>query len=321
MIPDAGFERERHVVLEEIRRSQDNARRRVFHHVSQLAFERLPYRRQVLGPAPVVEQLTAQQMRDFHNHWYHPAAMTAVAVGDLPVDQLIRIVEDSVTQAHSPASAAQRSVACTAPADSPPLHPPEVPFTRIRRCEVTDATLQQARLIMTWRVPGLTDLADTYALDVLASVLAQGRTARLVKDLREERGLVSGISASNTNYLHQGVFSISAQLPVAHIAAVEAEIAQHIRDLQAGAVTAAELARVCTRVAKNFIFGNETPSDRTGLYGYYQALLGDLTPALLYPEVIQSLTLEDLQIAAQRFLCADAYGIVVVKPDAEEAEG
>ncbi len=159
-------------------------------------------------------------------------------------------------------------------------------------------------------------MADTYALDVLASVLAQGRTARLVKDLREQRGLVSGISASNMNYVHQGAFSISVQLPVAHLAVVEAAIAQHIWELQAGAVTTAELDRVCMRVAKNFIFGNETPSDRTGLYGYYHALLGDLTPALHYPETIQSLTLADLQIAAQRFLSADAYGIVVVKPEA-----
>ncbi|MBD2020876.1 insulinase family protein, partial [Leptolyngbya sp. FACHB-36] len=94
-IPDDSFERERHVVLEEIRRSQDNARRRTFQHTTELTFDRLPYRRQVLGPTSVIEQLTPQQMRDFHTHWYQPRAMTAVAVGNLPVDELVRIVEDS----------------------------------------------------------------------------------------------------------------------------------------------------------------------------------------------------------------------------------
>ncbi len=197
-IPEAGFERERQVVLEEIRRSQDNARHRVFQHTSQLTFERLPYRRQVLGSASVIKQLTAQQMRDFHRHWYQPAAMTAAVVGDLPVDQLIRIVEESATHAGLPGVGACKPAACNPGASPslgdaayppPALHPPEVPFTHICRCEVTDATLQQARLIMTWRVPGLMEMADTYALDVLASVLAQGRTARLVKDLREQRGL------------------------------------------------------------------------------------------------------------------------------------
>ena len=78
-IPDDGFERERFVVLEEIRRSEDNARRRNYQRMTDLAFDKLPYRRQVLGPATVIENLAAQQMRDFHHHWYQPSSMTAVA--------------------------------------------------------------------------------------------------------------------------------------------------------------------------------------------------------------------------------------------------
>ena len=37
-IPEDGFERERFVVLEEIRRSQDNPRRRTYQHLSEMAF-------------------------------------------------------------------------------------------------------------------------------------------------------------------------------------------------------------------------------------------------------------------------------------------
>ncbi len=313
-IPEDGFERERHVVLEEIRRSQDNVRRRIFHKVSELTFQKLPYHRQVLGPAAVIEQLNVQQMRDFHQHWYQPSSMTAVAVGNLPVEELIRIVADGVEQARPGHQQPKPACDYLQRYPIPDLHHPEVPFTDIVRHEITDETLQQARLIMTWRVPGMTELSETYGLDVLSSILAQGRTARLVKDLREERGLVSSISASNMTYMHQGAFYISAQLPVDHVAAVETAIAQHIRDLQMDLVTAAELSRVQTRVANNFIFGNETPSDRTGLYGYYHALLGDLSPAMQYPSAIQALTPEDLQATAQRYLSVDAYGIVVVRP-------
>ena len=49
-IPDDAFERERLVVLEEIRRSEDNPRRRISRHVMETAFDSLPYRRPVLGP-------------------------------------------------------------------------------------------------------------------------------------------------------------------------------------------------------------------------------------------------------------------------------
>ncbi|MBD2038708.1 insulinase family protein [Leptolyngbya sp. FACHB-321] len=320
-IPNDGFERERQVVLEEIRRSQDNVRRRTFQQATELTFDRLPYRRQVLGPTTVIEQLTAQQMRDFHQQWYQPQAMTAAVVGNLPVDELIRIVEASFVQAAS----GQRSAISRQPleAQHSKLKPlaPEPPFETIVRRELTDASLTQARLIMAWRVPGLNDLQQTYVLDVLASVLSHGRTTRLVQDLREQRGLVSSISASNLTYQHQGAFYISAQLPTENLAIVEAAIVQHLHDLQADLISEAEVARIRTRVANHFIFGSETPSDRAGLYGYYQALVGDLSAAIDYPTHIQALDAEAVRAAAQTYLSPTAYGVVTIKPEANEGAG
>ena len=53
-IPDDAFERERMVVLEEIRRSEDNPQRRNFARAMETAIEKLPYRRHVLGPEAVI---------------------------------------------------------------------------------------------------------------------------------------------------------------------------------------------------------------------------------------------------------------------------
>lgn len=309
-IPDDAFERERLVVLEEIRRSEDNPRRRTFYRSMEAAFDRLPYRRRVLGPAEVIENLTAQQMRDFHATWYRPQSMTAAVVGNLPVEQLIEIVAESVEKAQIADARAMDAYTPVLPASSP-----ESPFTAIHRYEYIDNSLQQARLIMMWRVPGMADLSQTYALDALASVLSQGRTARLVRDLREERGLVSGISVSNMTYAQQGLFYISAQLPVEHLPAVEEAIVQHLQTLQTEPVTEAELERVRTLVANRYVFGNETPSDRAGLYGYYRAVVGDLAPALEYPDRIRALNVSDLRTAAQRYLSPQAYSVVVSKPD------
>ncbi|MGA7934430.1 MAG: pitrilysin family protein [Kovacikia sp.] len=328
-IPDDGFERERQVVLEEIRRSQDNPHRRTFQHATELTFDHLPYRRQVLGPSSVIEHLTPQQMRDFHAHWYRPESIVAVAVGNLPVDELIRIVAESFKgepttagiqgEIQNPKSKIQNSE-LTHPPFSPSPFPhapslsPEPPFQSIIRREVTDPSLQQARLVMTWRVPGLNDLPQTYALDVLAAILSHGRTARLVQDLREQRGLVSSISASNMTYQHQGAFYISAHLPEENLAVVEAAIADHIRALQADLITEVEMARVRTRVTNHFIYANETPSDRAGIYAYYQSHGDDLAFALNYPTHIQALSPDQLRLAAQRHLSAAAYAVVVIRP-------
>jgi len=307
-IPDDAFERERLVVLEEIRRSEDNPRRRTYYRAMQTAFERLPYRRPVLGPSEVISSLTAQQMRDFHNYWYQPSSVTAVAVGNLPVEELINTVADGFNLRYGDSSS---SAATLSNRDLPR---PEPGFREIVRQEVVDDSLQQARLVMVWRVPGMIDLQDTYALDVIAAILGHGRTSRLIRDLREERGLVSSISVSNMTQRLQGTFYISAQLPASNLAVVEAAIIEHIHKIQTEMVAASEITRVGMQVANRYIFGNETPSDRAGLYGYYQSLLGDLEPAFNYPKQIQSQQPGGLMQAAQKYLSPNAYGVVVIKP-------
>jgi zinc protease len=307
-IPDDDFEREKLVILEEIRRSHDSSSRRIYQQAIEVAFAKLPYRRPVLGPEAAIEGITAQQMRYFHATNYQPTAMTAVAVGNLPVEELIDIVSDGF--------ASQSGSIPTAEFVGRKAQPtPEPPFARIVRKEHIDPSLQQARLIMVWRVPGLMHLSETYPLDILAAILSSGRTSRLVKELREERQLVNNISVSNMSNRIQGLFYLSAQLPSEHLAEVEQIITQHIFQLQTTLVTDAELARIRRQVANRYIFGTETPSDRADLYGYYRSVVGDLAPALSYPQQIQAVDANTLQLAARQYLSPSVYGVVTVKPE------
>ena len=308
---DSDFERERPVILEEIRRSEDNPRRRVFQHSMALNFEQLPYRRTVLGPTSVIEQLSAAQMRDFHRRWYQPQNMTAVVVGDLPVEQLIETVEQSFEQAL--ANRSQENIEGSF--EGVPVSTPEAPFKSIARVDYTDATLQQARLVLSWRVPGLKQLSETYALDVVASILGQGRTARLVQDLRETRALVNSISTSNITYGEQGVFYISANLAIEQLEAVEIAVLEHIQRLHDQPVSEAELNRIRTQVANRYIFGNETSSDRASMYGYYHAMTGDIENALKYPSAIKMVDAESIQAAVKSYLPVTAYGALRLHPD------
>ncbi|MDJ0797283.1 MAG: pitrilysin family protein [Calothrix sp. MO_167.B12] len=305
-IPDEAFERERLVVLEEIRRSEDNPRRRTFRKAMETAFNKLPYKRPVLGPEAVISQLQPQQMRNFHGTWYQPRSITAVAVGNLPVEELIDTIAEGFSQGSKHQGSAVNDAAVGVDR--------ELPFTEIVRQEFVDESLQKARLVMVWRVPGMQQLDETYGLDVLAGVLGHGRTSRLVRDLREDRGIATHIAVSNMTNRLQGIFYISAQCTVENIPVVETAIANHIRKLQTEIVQDSEIARIRTRVANRFIFSNEKPSDRANLYGYYQSLVGNLEPAFDYPLHIHQQSGEDLMQAAQRYLSPDAYGVVVMKP-------
>lgn len=125
-IPDEEFQRERHVVLEEIRRSEDNPDRRIYRHISELVYETLPYRRAVLGPVDVIEKVTSKQMKAFHRQWYAPQNMTIAVVGNLPVSEMIGVI----------ANYFEGDAIADKP--QPKTFNPEKPFTEIVRREVTD---------------------------------------------------------------------------------------------------------------------------------------------------------------------------------------
>lgn len=312
---EAHFERERPVILEEIRRAEDSPQRRTFYRSMEMCFDELPYRRPVLGPTSVIEGLSAQQMRSFHAAWYQPQNMTAVVVGNLPVDEMVRVIEESFEQALG----RRRTSSNDSLIQQAPSTQPESPFAALRRSEYIDDALQQARLIMGWRVPGMRELSETYALDVVSSILSGGRTARFIDDLRERRHLVNSISASNLSFGAQGIFYISAKVAVDKLEAAEAAILEHIKQLHEVRVTESELARVRTKVANRYVFGSETPSDRAGLYGYYQAMTGNIRHALDYPEYIRQIDAEAVQSAVQRYLPLHAYGVVTLKPPATDS--
>ncbi|KPQ34374.1 MAG: putative Zn-dependent peptidase [Phormidesmis priestleyi Ana] len=326
-LADDHFDRERPVILEEIRRAQDSPRRRLFYRSMEMCFDRLPYRRPVLGPTAVVEKLTAEQMRAFHRTWYQPQNMTAVAVGNLPVEELIQVVEEGFEQAmsrrdrsadhHTDRSALvnEKLNASFTPNLQIPSTLPEKPFAEVRRTELIDTALQQARLLISWRVPGMRQLEATYPLDVVTSVLSHGRSARLTADLRERQHLVNSISTRNMRFCAQGVFYISARVNVANLAEAKAAILAHIQQLHTEPITAEELRRVQTQVTNRYIFGSEKPSDRANLYGYYQAMTGDIRHALDYPERIRQVSIDDVSQAVRTYLPLDAYGMVVLKPD------
>lgn len=303
-IPETEFAREQAVVLEEIRRAQDNPGRCHYARMMAACFDRLPYRRPVLGTHESVSSLTATQMQDFHAQWYRPATTTVAVVGGLPVETLIETV------------CAQQLPA--APASSPPAPwvPPAVEgaFAAPVRSETEDPSLQQARLTMLWRVPGLAELERTYALDAIAAILGQGRLSRLFQELREERQWVNSISASNATQRLQGYFYVSARLPAEHLEGVEAAVREHVSRLQQDPVRPTELARIQRQVANRFVFASERPSDRASLYGYYQSQLGDIAAALQYPQRIRALRAEDLQAAAREYLSPEICATVISKP-------
>lgn len=308
-IPDHEFGREREVVLEEIRQSYDNPDWIAFQTLNELVYQCHPYGRPILGTEASLMARSPEEMRAFHRTHYQPENLTVVIVGDIPEAAAIELVSQTF-QPFSPRSACP----CYRPEAEPPI-------TAIRRQELALPRLEQARLMMGWIGPGVDSplqglddqLQDAYGLDVISVLLSEGRTSRLVRELREERNLVHAIGSSFSLQRESGLFTISAWLDPENLERVEAIICDRLSELAAVPVSEAELARCQRLLCNDYAFSTETPSQLAGLYGYY-GVIAQPEIAVTYPQRIRALQSGDLQRLASHYLSPYHYAATIMRP-------
>jgi len=308
-IPADEFVRERDVVLEEIRQAYDNPDWIAFQALSELVYQYHPYGRSVLGTEETLMHQSPQEMRQFHRAHYQPENMTVVVVGDIPQTVAVDLVERTFQP-----FADRVRLPVWDPAAEPPM-------TGLRRQQLHLPRLEQSRLMLAWMGPGVESplqdvdcqLQDAYGLDVLSVLLAEGRTSRLVRELREERNLVQAISSSFSLQRESGFFTITAWLEAGDLDGVEAIICDRLSELSSVPVSAAELARCQRLLCNDYAFSTETPSQLAGLYGYYSTL-AEPHIAATYPQRIQAIQPADLQRLAAQYLSPYRYAAIQVKP-------
>lgn len=297
-IPDDEFLREREVVLEEILQSRDDPDDLLFEATMETVYQQHPYRRPVLGTEASLMGRSPSEMRCFHRFHYQPHNLTIAIVGGV-----------------SELEALDRVEACfqnfTPPAPYPVISVPQEPaLDGIRRRELAFPRLELARLNLTWPGAGIDRLEDAYALDLISVILAGGRSSRLVRELREQRQWVQGITSYFSLQRDSSLFSISAWLEPDFLDAVEQSILHSLHQLQDTLVSEVELNRAKRQLCNDFAFSTETPAQLAGLYGYYQTLArADL--AMTYPHRIRAMSAERLRQVARQYLCLDRYVAVV----------
>lgn len=87
------FEMEKNVIKEEIAMYQDMPQFEIFEHARSLHFGDHPCHYSVLGTPKSIDDLSADQMRDYFKHRYSPNNMTAVFSGNLDFDMICDLVE------------------------------------------------------------------------------------------------------------------------------------------------------------------------------------------------------------------------------------
>ena len=301
------FEQEKNVVIEERRlRTEDRPSAALAEVTGAIAYTVHPYRRPVIGWMQDLRNLSLQDLKSYYRTYYAPNNAFVVVAGDFSRTEILSKIK--ATFGKIPRGS-----------DPPKVTTKEKPQRGQRRVTLKKEA-ELPYLLMYYHVPNLKD-PDSYALDLLAVILASGRSSRLFRDLVYSERVARRVSADYGGLsIDPTVFSISAQaMPGKDPAEVERAIDKVLEQIKSEPVGERELQKAKNQVEAHFIFRQDSIFGQARKIGRYEISVGwQLMDQ--YLEGIRKLTSADLLRVAQRYLDPDQRTVGTLIPIEEEAQ-
>lgn len=255
--PPAEFEKERKVILEEIKRRNDDPQSDLWDGFLETLYTKTPYRQRVIGSVQTITDMPRALMVEQHRLYYVPNNMVVVVIGDIKkkaVEKRIKDVFGSLPRVALP--------------PAPNLMEPPAENNDVRTIR---RTAKQAYLAIGFVGPTLKDPKQV-DMDVLATTIGGGQSSRLYQVLREEKRLVWTISASFITQSGSGAFGIFAECPPEKVRSLPNDIYFLLNDIEFNGLKPEEVARAKSQLKSSWLFSQETYHGQASQWGFYTAL-------------------------------------------------
>lgn len=295
---------ERDVILEErSMRVDSNPAAMLMENTDATLFYNHPYRVPVIGWRQEMEKLSLKDAIDFYQQYYTPNNATLVIAGDVTPERVRDLVMK--TWARVPKRA-----------DVLPRERPQEPVKHAARVvTLHDDRVSTPSFRVSWLVPSYANEkrfpnvkeGDAPALDLLSEILGGSLRSRLYQDLIVKQGIASNTGASyDGDALDDGTFSVYGSPQTGKTLAevekaVDAQVARIIKD----GVTQEELDQARNRFLKAVIFARDSQSGMAQIYGSTLSIGQSIEDIQKWPDLIKSVTVEQIQDAARRYLVKD----------------
>ena len=293
---------ERQVVMEERRtRTEDDPDGLLSEEMSSLAFKAHPYRWPVIGWMEDIRRINPGELRAFYDTYYRPNNAILVVVGDVGAADVIE--------------RARRLFGAIPRGPEPPLvaaiEPPQIDE---RRVVVRKVGAQLPIVHLSWHVPNFRS-EDAPALDLLSTILSEGRASRLYRKLTYERRLALGAGGDYSYFsLNPNLFWLYATpLPGQTPEALEQALLAEIELVKTDPVPAEEIERAKNQIQASFIWRQDSVHSRGSSLARFE-LLGSWRLAEKYLPSIRAVTAADLQRVARTYFPADRKNVAVLLP-------
>ncbi len=296
--PAAEVDRVRRETLSAIQAAKDDPGSVAELAFAPLVFGQHPYGRPVQGLDTTVPLLTREEAVAFHRTFYRPNNAALVVVGDLTVREARR--------------AAKAAFGGWEKQAIPAVIVPAIAPLRERRVAMIDKDLTQATIML-----GHVGIArrdpDFYAVTVMNYILGGGSfSSRMMSRIRDNEGLVYGISSGYDTKQYPGAFSVGLQTKTESAPVAIRAVIEEIAKMRAEGVTATELEAAKSYLAGSFPLRYETNARLASLLGMVELYGLGLTYFDDYPRNIRAVTLDDVRRVASAKLDQERYALVVV---------
>lgn len=294
------LERERQVILEEYRRKQDSPFGYLYDLLSETAYRVSPYRQSVLGTSETISSITRTQMMDYYRRYYTPDNMVLVVVGDVETKTILPQINryfGPFRRKSNPYDHLNTQTRWGGPAE-----------------QVIEKDVRDTYSFLAFPAPGIANARETVIMDVLMTILGEGRSSRLYQKLREEKQLVSSISASYGTQTKPGLFIVLATLEARNLDAMRAATLEEIRRVRARRVGQRELAKAKKVLTNGYYFSNETTNGQSSSLGHFYTITGSPRYEARYLREIARVSAGDVRRVARKYLDPEKVVAVSLRP-------
>ena len=298
-LPADEFVKEQEVIRREFAMVADDPDRVNSQQLFSTAYREHPYRHPVIGHLDVFNALTRDEVMAYYKARYVPNNIVFVVVGDVNAAAVLTQLETFF------ARYPRRAL--------PPVFLPAEPPQMGRRVSHREFPTELSRSCLSWHVPGITH-PDVPALDVLATVLGDGRSSRLYQRVREQKQLAHFISAFSYVPSEPGLFGIDATTDPDKREAAEAAALEILAEIGRDGISAPELAKAKRVILSNQMSALVTMRGQASDLGSNWLLTGNLDFSRDYLDAVQRVRSEDIAHVARRYLHEDNLTLVTLDP-------
>jgi zinc protease len=299
VIDSAELDKEKKVVIQEIKRKLDNPDALAWEKLMELAFEKHPIRRWRMGTQKQNASFSQKELENHYLSFYRPDNIILCIVGDVKTEEILKAVEDYYGDFIK-----ENTEKKSTPKE---LEQKEFKYAQLK------GDITQTYLKIGFHIPAKLD-QDFFALDVLAHILGHGRSSRLSQVLKEKKKWVTSIKSEAFGLKDIGVLTIEAELEAKDLLPAESQIFREIERLKISNVSDLELTKAKNVMKFSYLSSIETAMGYAENLTFFESY-GDFRLADEYLENVEKVTKADIKKVASLYLTLEGASLLEYRPN------